>query len=197
MSFYNKIKWWIYNWIGFILVVWLTSVAYWAYVSMSNVAEGTPLTATSYNQLIDNVTALKTTVDWLSNVPAWAVMAFNLSLCPTWWIAANWSGGTIDLRWEFIRWWDNGRWIDSWRSLATWQDSTSISSPVFYGTFWSSTNFAWIGFNNQDSFTQTNYPSSVITTLWSWAAWTSLSSTAWWDFKIRPRNVALLYCIKQ
>lgn len=36
-------------------------------------------------------------------VPPGAVMAFNLSACPTGWSIANGTGGTPDLRGEFIR----------------------------------------------------------------------------------------------
>jgi len=54
--------------------------------------------------------------------PSGAVIAFNLSACPTGWIAANGSNGTPDLRGEFIRGLDSGRGVDGSRTLASAQD---------------------------------------------------------------------------
>ncbi|MGP5469695.1 shufflon system plasmid conjugative transfer pilus tip adhesin PilV, partial [Pseudomonas helleri] len=46
---------------------------------------------------------------------------FNATTCPPGWIAANGSGGTLDLRGQFVRAWDNGKGIDSGRTLASAQ----------------------------------------------------------------------------
>ena len=46
---------------------------------------------------------------------------FNATTCPPGWIAANGSGGTLDLRGQFVRAWDNGRGVDPGRALASAQ----------------------------------------------------------------------------
>lgn len=129
------------------------------------------------------------------NVPTWAVMAFNWTNCPTWWTIADWSwdekntswaNTTLDLRWEFIRWLDNGRWIDNTRVLRSNQSDSlkSHKHPTnysnwywFWGSFWP----------NWTSLAQS-------TQLWN--AWAALDNTLFWDTETRPRNVALLYCVK-
>lgn len=47
---------------------------------------------------------------------------FNSTTCPPGWTAANGSAGTIDLRGQFVRSWDNGKGVDAGRSLASAQD---------------------------------------------------------------------------
>lgn len=123
MTIIKNIKSWIFQWIWILLVVWISWVAYWAYVSISSdVTDWQTLTSWLFNNVLENQRSLKTLVD--NATPVWAVMAFNLSSCPTWWIPANGSNGTPDLRGEFIRWLDSGRWINSGRVLATY-DSPS------------------------------------------------------------------------
>lgn len=46
---------------------------------------------------------------------------FNATTCPPGWIAANGSGGTLDLRGQFVRAWDNGKGVDPGRALASAQ----------------------------------------------------------------------------
>lgn len=46
---------------------------------------------------------------------------FNATSCPTGWVAANGSNGTIDLRGQFVRAWDNGKGVDSGRAVGTLQ----------------------------------------------------------------------------
>ena len=48
-------------------------------------------------------------------------MAYNLSSCPSGWIAANGTSGTPDLRGEFIRGLDSGRGVDAGRVLSSAQ----------------------------------------------------------------------------
>lgn len=115
-------------------------------------------------------------------IPTWAVMAFNLSSCPSWWIPANWTSWTPDLRWEFIRWLDGWRWVDSGRTLWSWQaddlkNHTHTVSDVYPS--WSLGD--WSGYQ---------WMSSAVSTA------TRTTSAIWWS-ETRPRNVALLYCVKQ
>ncbi len=68
--------------------------------------------------------------------PSGAVVAFNSSICPTGWAIADGTGGTPDLRGEFIRGLDNGRGIDVGRVLASSQTadyqshSHSVNPPA-------------------------------------------------------------------
>jgi len=225
MAILKQIKWWIYHWIGLMLVIAVSWVAYWAYVSLTDVNPWDPLSATLFNKIQENIRVLRTDVDnipawatwatgpqWIQGIqwpawadwapwipgsqwiqwpawadwaawtsPVWAVVAFNLSSCPTGWIPADWTNSTPDLRWEFVRWLDSGRWVDSWRVLASFQlDEFKSHHHNVYphaGYVWWTTNWA----SAWDSFTQVN-------------AW--ITSDTWWS-ETRPRNVALLYCVKQ
>jgi hypothetical protein len=98
------------------------------------------------------------------------------------------------LRWEFIRWWDNGRWVDSGRTLATYQP-WAIENIVgeisrAYG-WWHAFVFSWAFSSNGDN-------------TWSGPWWWYTSTDILFDAsnvvntadETRPRNVALLYCIK-
>jgi len=81
---------------------------------------GATLTGTSLKIDIENGTSA--TVDLASlNVPAGAIMAFNLATCPTGWAPANGAGGMPDLRGEFLRGVDDGRGVDVGRVLASSQ----------------------------------------------------------------------------
>jgi hypothetical protein len=73
---------------------------------MSPVEPWQTLKAQSWNDLLNNVELLKSNQ---ITIPAWWVLAFNLDECPTGWLPANgnWSikWKTIpDLRGKFIRW---------------------------------------------------------------------------------------------
>lgn len=125
-------------------------------------------------------------VVWWGDSPIGSIMAFNLNVCPVWWVSADWSNGTVDLRWEFIRWWDNGRGIDTWRMLA------SVQTDMFKAH--SHNQYAMI--NEYGGW------SATVTDNYSLAWYTSnpttrnkTTSEAWW-METRPRNVALLYCMK-
>ncbi len=181
---------WLSIWLWILTILWITWVAYWAYVTLSSVSTWDPLTASNYNQLIENVSVLKSTVDWIWSwvIPVWAVMAFNGSSCPTWWTAADWSGDekntswtntTLDLRGTFIRWlnWSvNGR--DVSRTLWDYQ-ADELKSHSHQVTWWGGAG--WWG-----------------TYLWYFQSFTANRDTTsvWWT-ETRPRNVALLYCVKQ
>lgn len=154
------------------------------------------------NKTIDNVNLLNTSISNINSVPTWAVMAFNLSVCPTWWTAANWNNWTPDLRWEFIRWLDSWRWVDSWRTLASLQrwslvmnDSNNTDNRVF-NLIHQWDNRLWYDNSITDS-TKPYYRSQYqrvtsITQTW-WTNWSVDTNYVWMT---RPRNVALLYCIK-
>lgn len=156
------------QWFWILTILWIVWVTY---AAVTQVSTGETLTATIFNE---------------SMVPTWAVMAFYWNSCPAWWNKADWSGDekmvdwtvwNLDLRWEFIRWFDDWRGIDSSRWLATFQADELKSHVhntvglVYYG--WGSWWFPtwWYGLNSRDT-------------------------TAYWWSETRPRNIALLYCVK-
>lgn len=108
-------------------------------------------------------------------------MAFNLSTCPTGYITADGTSGTPDLRGEFIRGLDNGRGIDTGRTLGSWQVDMFKSHfhTGAYGLKVGGT-VPWYNWANPGN---TNY---------SW----SNSNDSTGGAETRPRNIALLYCIK-
>ena len=132
---------------------------------------------------------------------------FNAANCPAGWIAANGANGTVDLRGEFIRGWDNGRGVDSGRSLAGWQKGTLVVSNEFFGDgelYGLSTNAGSsnpvIGAQYMGADTLNNpaiYPSTEIEMHYSGGSRGGPTSayTSSWGVS-RPRNVALLACMK-
>ncbi|MDD2870471.1 MAG: hypothetical protein PHS49_00645 [Candidatus Gracilibacteria bacterium] len=210
--------------LGITLVIGISGIAYGAYVSMTDVTNGETLTASTFNQVLANIDSLNTTVSGLSNVPAGAVMAFNLSSCPSGWIEANGGSGTPDLRGEFIRGLDNGRGVDSGRTLNSWQAPSiltasigpdAIQDLVIEGS--SSNQVTTSDFylaTQTDMISDTWYPSTLKGSIYSisTAGYTGNSAGRPIDtqanrplnnsnfFKAggtRPRNVTLLYCVKQ
>lgn len=129
------------------------------------------------NKTIDNVNLLNTSISSINSVPAWAVMAFNLSNCPTWWAEY------IPAQGKFIRWIDKtGTNIDpdGQRNLWNIQNATSIHNEVVQTVHPVISNWDWL------------WP-AVNVSRWPWQASSTVSSPS---TKVRPINVALLYCIK-
>ncbi|MCK9344736.1 MAG: phage tail protein [Candidatus Pacebacteria bacterium] len=112
-----------------------------------------------------------------SLIPAGAVMHFDLATCPTGWLPANGTGGTVDLRGEFIRGLDSGRGVDAGRTLASAQGQ-AIQSHTHT-------------FTAQISgiYTYSNVGGTQGTQQGGTTAATGGTET-------RPRNVALLACVK-
>lgn len=167
----NNIKNWIVFWISWALTMIFIWITYAATVSSWQL-----LTADLFNEKM---------------VPTWAVMAFNWDRCPNWWTKANWDWvekdvdwnlTTLDLRWEFIRWWDDWRWVDSSRWLASWQSDSFKSHSHTYNYL------AWVSYNSWIDFDAANDINGWV--------WQNKSTSAVWWSETRPRNVALLYCVK-
>ncbi len=188
----NNIKQSMISWFAFSITALSTFLAYWAFMNMTEVTSSDTLTATWWNNMISNINDLNNRVNNQPNIPTWAVMAFNLTSCPIWWKKANWQNWTIDLRWEFIRWWDDGKWIDTWRNLWSTQEqdwkSFSLTTTCSGCSSW---------YSHVDVYMWKS-TTSYIWNLFTWY-WSNPSANIWtkWDTsEIRPRNVALLYCIK-
>lgn len=103
-----------------------------------------------------------------------------------------------DLRGEFIRGWDAGRGVDAGRSFASWQDSDNkihshtVNDPGHAHNVNHRANGATT--NTQLDDVLKTLPGSATTTTTTSATGISLSSTG--GSESRPRNVALLYCIR-
>lgn len=183
----------IIAWVWFSLAILITTLTY---AAISNVISWEKLTADKFNQVIN-------AINWWVTVPTWWVMAFNWTGCPTWWIPANWNSipmvwwwiNALDLRWTFVRWmnsfenWDNliSTWSwdpDGLRTLWSYQtDEFKNHSHSLYTRIWTMWHTAWV------------YPSSG--DLWTMTdQWFNAVRVNWWT-ETRPRNIALLYCVKQ
>lgn len=128
-------------------------------------------------------------------VPAGAVMAFYRSTPPTGWLECNGQSAaaypnlvaigvitTPDLRGFFVRGWDNGKGTDPGRALGTSQADQIIQhthAVVFYGQNNAS--------GSNSGYSSNNYSFSVQSGGVVGAATGS---------ETRPKNIALMYCIK-
>lgn len=112
-------------------------------------------------------------------VPAGAVMAFNLASCPAGWLAANGTAVALDLRGEFIRGLDGGRGVDSGRVLASSQ-AQDLQAHTHTLTM------------NTGSFP---YNDGALTNPYT-PGGTARATSSTGGAETRPRNVALLYCVK-
>ena len=152
-------------------IFWLSALIVWVwYAAITQVSSWDILTADLFNE---------------SMVPTWAVMAFNLSTCPVWWSEANGTDNSLDLRWEFIRWLDNWRWVDSGRVLATLQNWSEVARD-----YWENWVLPITSVVNADYSTTYSRWYRTITGDWSSS---DVDTDYYW---IRPRNIALLYCVK-
>lgn len=116
------------------------------------------------------------------SIPSGAVMFFSLASCPAGWVAANGTGGTPDLRGEFIRGLDSGRGVDSGRTLSSAQT----------GMIESHTHVVHLNASN------TSGPNSQLYGIGNLSQNVSqnVTSNATGGTETRPRNVALLACVK-
>lgn len=167
------------SFISWLIFIW--TVLIWSYVYASTVSSWQTLTADLFNE---------------KTVPSKAVMAFYDTVCPIWWSYADWTNWNPDLRWEFIRWLDNWRWVDTSRSLWTWQNATRVVKRYWWSWGWQwdvpdIMNYAASDYEDAQivhQSTNVNYP---------WSVNNQPSHTKYVEaMRVRPRNVALLYCIK-
>lgn len=139
-------------------------------------------------------------------IPSGAIQAFYLASCPSGWLPANGTNGTPDLRGEFIRGLDSGRGVDASRTLGSSQVASrnsvvgnntvagildgSSSRIKMAGTTGSNTNNTYTP-NGEDLHTASIQDALYVSVYDTYATFTL------YDWAIRPRNVALLYCMKQ
>ncbi len=176
----KSLKHGIVVWIWFILVIWISGIAYSALSSLTATTSET-LTAAKWNNLVSHA------------VPSWSVMAFNLASCPTDWSVADWSNWTPDLRWTFIRgmiWNLNSR--DVSRSLWDYQidDFKSHNHSITTADILNTAAFI-INDSSWDYIVSSD-------NVWANGAIKYkryYSNNIWWT-ETHPKNVALLYCVK-
>lgn len=161
--------------------------------------------STSGNVLTSNGTTW-TSATPSPGVPSGAVMAFAMSTAPTGWLEANGAavsrttyadlfsaigttygsgdGSTTfnlpDLRGEFIRGWDHGKGTDSGRAIGSSQTGTATL------TAGSSPFCVTISQNTENTY----YVSSDA------GGWASYHTTTGAFGYVRPRNIAMMYCVK-
>ena len=158
-------------------------------------------------------------VNLQNSVPAGAVQAFAMADAPTSWLSADgswhlkatypnlWNAiqdtylngeapretefRVPDMRGEFVRGWDNSRGVDAARTLG------SNQAQDWKGFFQTNTG------QNTNAYSHNNVYMGKSTTEYIgnlfvgyWAAPAAAMGTRWDDSEIRPRNIALHYCIK-
>ena len=158
----------------------------------------------------------------LVTVAAGAVMTFAMNTAPTGWLKANGAavsrttyaalfsaigttfgvgdGSTTfnlpDLRGEFMRGWDDGRGIDSGRVFGSAQAS-QMQSHNHIGGWPRAQGFAYINSLYGIGATGSAYPSGASTAIFSSSyPLTSTTGGTSNSSETRPRNIALLACIK-
>jgi hypothetical protein len=135
---------------------------------------------------------LNTDVDWFDSVPAWTIMAFNLTKCPTWWDPypiANWRflmwGKTSS---SDETWWDE----DNKITLNVWQipEHSHVFADTIFSEKWDQSAYASNNtylkdyivvekykLNSDDSYMVWHHGTSIDTDnyLWAWLRKTSAS----------------------
>ena len=139
--------------------------------------------------------------------PAGMISLFGNSTAPTGWLQCNGAAvsrttysdlfaaiGTVygsgdgsttfnvpEMRGEFLRGWDNARGIDSARAIGSRQDATGVDDKISQGVALGHDNIDGSTYNTQ---TVASNPGNA-----------DVNQTQS-RYKVRPRNVASLYCIK-
>jgi len=91
-----------------------------------------------------------------------------------------------DLRGEFIRGWDNGRGVDAGRALGSWQVD-AFRSHMHQLNYWAWADGTGAGLHN---YVKPVDPSGAISGV------SNVGTYSTGDTETRPRNVALMFCIK-
>lgn len=173
----------IYKWIiislSFSLTTLLTFICYAAWTNISTKSDGQTINATTWNELVTNINTI-----WSTYTPTWAIMAFNLTACPTGWTEYTAARG------RFLRGIDPTGTNDTIRNLG------DIQADAFQ---WHRHFMAWSSW-------WWNQASWYIGTYWPLVGWVYPTSDATTDGtnggpriwnETRPKNVAVLYCEKQ
>ena len=183
-------------WIVFSFTVMVFWVSYAIFLNINTVNPTDELTADLINNIINNQKDLDTRIIASWSTPSWAVMAFNLSSCPTgWseytlaygrfirWIDKSWTN--IDPDWERVLWNIQNDEFKSHNHTAT-TNNAGWHSHTYQA--WASNNWAgWLWWSP-------NWGSYSSSTAGSHSHIVTINLTGWAE--TRPDNVALLYCVK-
>lgn len=140
---------------------------------------------------------------WVTQSTTGMYAFFNSTTCPSGWIPANGSAGTIDLRGQFVRAWDNGKGIDSGRTLASAQTDDfkshnhtgSTSNNGFHSHGYTSAHAGYGGPLQSGTGFGDSYIRSA--TEGSGDHSHTLNITNSGGIETRPKNIALLACMKK
>lgn len=196
------IKWALF-WFWFFIAIFLCSIvikASWTSTQTGIIDSNLYIDNNWWQLTKDKWNALVNLVKWSSNIPSNTIWIFYQTNCPAWRKKADWTNWTPDLRWMFLRWMDEGIWNDP-----DWASRTlgSIQQDSFQ---WHTHN---INQNAADKNSRNNSP-----------VWWDLSGydkrgrnsaiisvtepttySTYWTPRIanetRPKNIAVLYCIKE
>lgn len=200
-----RIKDWLIISFTMLFVFSIVWTIYAARNNVSKVSSQDLLTSTSWNNMIDNVDYLKWRINWWVAIPSWLISAFYTTECPEWWNAADGSNWTPDLRWKFIRGLNNFNWAN-W--ILTWDDSDKDWSSRI---LWSYQSDAIRNIEGALGHVER----SVRDINWAFKQWDNMfwvrapnywvNTWIYFDASLvvptgsdnRPKNVALIYCIKE
>lgn len=192
-KFFKKLWSGVIIWIWIILSIWIFFIAYASFTSMTQVWNGSPLTSSAWNLMVTNLddlnirlNTLNTTVSGLSATPTWAVMAFNLASCPTWWTVL------ASAAWKTIVWLNPAEtefntllkiWWAKTHTLTTTEIPNHNHRVPTTTRNWVSGSYAWWLQNF-------NYTSQVYTGL------PTETIGGWWAHNNLQPYLTLLYCQK-
>ena len=208
----KNIKSWMLIWVWILFMLFLWWIAYTAWLNVENATTWSQLKSESWNNLLTNVESLKS---W-TQIPTWLISAFADSNCPSGWIPADWTSWTPDLRWVFIRWANS---FDNWLTTNTrdedrsevWQDKVipwnyNLQEDAIRNIEWTITKETW-GYSVMNS-TNWVFKSTSQRSDRAWAVKYTIGNVikdiifnasdvvpTWKDN--RPKNIALIYCVKK
>ena len=223
---FKNLKWLMFFWILFWWIIYANTNNIWINPEVLMVNKGDVLSSKSWNNILSNIDylkeenhfleeelfLLKENISLLNEAPKNAIMAFNQAICPLGWIPADWTAWTPDLRWVFIRWANS---FDNWLTsnvrdkdreiIQAWLWTEQIDAIIEIEWWIATWHSLWL-------FAPVQYWALKLWYWWAWwsVAWKSGSYSKWFEIKasrsiweehiwsdIRPKNVALIYCVKQ
>lgn len=191
---------WISIWVFFMLTVfWIVYAATIVNVTTQTINSGDTIWAWWYQDVNDQLSNA-------TEIPTGAVMAFNGTTCPTGWTEADgswdekdtsWTNTTLDLRGRFIRW-VNPTWVNSGAISNLWDYQDDMLQWHWHEKWavvfnQASQGWAWLG---------AEWPTWVPNSLFgsSDAVRTAITDGTNWTPRLwnetRPKNISLLYCVK-
>ena len=196
----SSIKFWLISWLTilFTLLLAWSIFASWTNISWLKSNSWEILNSNNWNSLLDNMDLLRNS----QTIPAWWVIAFALNECPSWWRAADWRDiNTPDLRGIFIRWannfwtWENNRDLDrlnSWSWILTYQWDAIRNIEWALGHVERTVRDISWAFKQWNNMFWVRSPNYWVST---WIYFDASRVVPTWADN-HPKNIALIYCIK-